>query len=218
MTEKLLDIYPTKVKKLQAIIAWLPTNQREQLCTALLKEREKNCEEPKKNQEIKLNYILNNLKRNHVRCEENIELYGKKWKIIHLELPSVWKFEWYKFNCFVTKDSVDLNSIKSSSKIKNKMYTIDEIWEFMTKFNQYLNECWIYTDGDIDYTDIFSFSCGKKSKVWKYIERISWISDRYLFRNDWKWWLDWTFDFSLRGFFLPVSTNDCKWIHLLLKV
>lgn len=218
MTEKLPDIHWTKVEKLQAIIAWLPAAQRDQLCTALLNEKQKTLETPKKNLEIKLNYILDNLKRNHVSIEENIELYGKKWKKIHIELPAVWKFRWYKFDLFVSDDAIDIDSVRSSLQIQSKMYTMYEIWEFMAKFNQYLYAYWIYTDGDIDYADTLTFSCGKKSKVWNYIKRISWLSDRYLFKNDGKWDLDWTFDFSLRGFFLPVSTRDYRWIHLLLKV
>ena len=109
------------------------------------KEEKKNkwmLEQPKKEESWwNIEVILKNLKENHVKVEENKEILGYKWKIIHIDLPAVWKLHWYKFDCFISDESlkkdvfkqVDISEkVKSLEKgFKNGSYSMFEIWKLL---------------------------------------------------------------------------------------
>jgi len=71
--------------------------------------------------------VIEDLRNNHVRIEKKKEIFGKKWTIIHIELPAIWDFKWYKFDWFISKEKVKTSSVKADSEIEEASYSAKEI-------------------------------------------------------------------------------------------
>lgn len=166
--------------------------------------------------------ILKDLKEHHVKIEENAEMMWFKWKKIRLELPAVWNFEGFKFDCFVSDESIEKKSIekkfflKKESKLEEKSYSMQEIWELLEAINTYMKELWIDSDENMDYkNDLQTREKGKfhrdvpKSKAWNYLKSIIgldsfyWLKDKNVWyyngkpdkkRNDSRATLIWKYD------------------------
>lgn len=159
-------------EELKSRLKGLTDEQKDELLEILKKdklEREKSAW----NEEA----ILEDLKENHVKIEENKEMLGHKWKIIHIDLPAVWEFGWFKFDCFVEylntwEKEFDFDG---NEEYENKSYTEEEITKLLEAIAGYMKEYWVYMDEDIWY----------RYEVWKYLKEIAWLSDLLYDKRFW---------------------------------
>ena len=77
--------------------------------------------------------------------KEKTEIMWFPWNNVHVELPALWSFNWFKFDYFVSDLSfqVDENDIKNNPELEQRLYSKSEIWEFMSAMHSYMKECWI---------------------------------------------------------------------------
>lgn len=95
--------------------------------------------------------VEDDLLKNHLNVKENSEYMWLKWKEIHLTIPAVWKFKWFKFDCFISDD--DFNFVKvdedksAYGKKSDHFYEIDDLcklWEALQSyFEEYNAKCYI---------------------------------------------------------------------------
>lgn len=90
--------------------------------------------------------IIKDLKENHVKMEENVEMMWYKWKIFHINLPAVWNFKWFKFDCFISDKLVSKEDFKKNPKLIRQSYLVDDISNLWLSLNEYLKEYWAYLD------------------------------------------------------------------------
>ena len=95
--------------------------------------------------------ILNDLRENHVKIEKNAEVEWYKWKKVHIDLPAVWNFEWFKFDYFVSNDFVYKKDFEAKSELKKKSYSMNDVSKLLQAMNEYMTELWGKNDGNIDY-------------------------------------------------------------------
>lgn len=79
---------------------------------------------------------------NYVKIEEDAEMMWYKWRKVCIDLPAVWEFGWYKFECFIWKDLIDEEKV-NQSELNDKCYSRKEIWDFLVAFNRYMHEYWV---------------------------------------------------------------------------
>ena len=153
--------------------------------------------------------ILNDLKENHVRIEENVEMLWYKWKIVHIDLPAVWNFEWFKFDYFVSDTRVTKKLFEKKklfereSKLEKKSYSMKDISQLLQAVNKYMAELKWNNDGSMDYEqELMYWSKNRKEqcKAWYYLSAITWLTSFYWLSDkdiDWKknshafWCCDW---------------------------
>ena len=107
--------------------------------------------------------ILEDLKENYVNIEENKEMLNKKWEIIHINLPAIWKFNWFNFDCFTSNYSEYLYLKDWNEKYKEKSYSMEELQKLYEAIIKYMKEYWI----DADEYDAH-----------EYLSRITWLDNR----------------------------------------
>ena len=92
------------------------------------------------------NLIIKDLEENHVKVEENVEMMWYKWKIFHINLPAVWNFKWFKFDCFVSDELVSKENLEGNQKLLRQSYLVDDIVKLWLSIKDYLKEYWAYWD------------------------------------------------------------------------
>ena len=138
--------------------------------------------------------ILKDLKENHVKIEENVENFWKEWKIVHIDLPAVWEFEWFKFDCFISNDSFNRETLgkeRGTKKTNKNLYSVKEISRLLQAINKYMKALGVDTDWDMDYEKISNKEVYTKS--WDIVKNIFgldwyyWLSDETLNNDRWYW-------------------------------
>jgi hypothetical protein len=148
--------------------------------------------------------VVVDLKKNYLKVEENVEMYGYKWKIVHIELPSVGWFKWYKFDYFISDEDVYLD-IYNSIMWNMRNHTKLSFASFLNNLNDYMQQFDIKLDYarwksryqgyayDMDYRYTHKNSC----EIWDYVrillEGYLWscrLGGSMLFM----WWDDFCFD------------------------
>ena len=104
--------------------------------------------------------ILDDLIENHVYVDKDIEIemLGHKWKLIHINLPKIGNFEWFKFDCFVSNYGYNKKEFEFDSEYDRKFYSMDEISDLLKALNRYMRAYWVNMDENIDF---------KKDLYWK---------------------------------------------------
>lgn len=136
--------------------------------------------------------ILEDLKKNYVKIEENVGIYWYGWKKVHIELPAVWNFKWFKFWYFISDFREEgANILVFNDEIKNKLFSSKEIWKLLQAMNCYMAELWVRTDWNMDYeNDLRLFRTHsnlyeeKKCKVWDCLKEITWLDWMYTLLPD----------------------------------
>ena len=166
--------------ELNLIVGNLSDEKRNELYLILKQDREK-----------KKQLMLKDFEENHVKIEENMEMFGERWKIIHINLPSVWDFGWFKFDFFVS-DRIVWKEDFEGKQLEKQSYSRREVADLLEALNKYMEACWVDWDGEVDYEQ-YANVYGKRcydSEAWKFlrkkIKRDYWLSDK----NS----LDWTID------------------------
>ena len=111
--------------ELKSRLEWLTDEQKDKLFEMLKQDRldrEKSM--------WNIDAILEDLKENHVNIEGNKEILNKKWIIMHINLPAIWKFNWFKFDCFISNYLESVNLEDWNEEYKEKSYSMEEILKF----------------------------------------------------------------------------------------
>lgn len=90
--------------------------------------------------------ILEDLNENYVNIEGNKEMLNKKWIIMHINLPAIWKFNWFKFDCFISDCSGEVLLEDWNEEYKEKSYSMEEILKLYEAIIKYMKEYWIDAD------------------------------------------------------------------------
>ena len=130
--------------------------------------------------------ILDDLKKNHVKIEENVEMMWLKWKKVHIDLPAVWNFEWFKFDYFVSdvrveKKYFEKKKLFGRKSLENKSYSMKDVSKLLQAMNNYMSELQWENDGDIDYEhELIYWRKNKKKwcKAWYCLSEITWLDCR----------------------------------------
>lgn len=125
--------------------------------------------------------IIDNLKNNYVKTQENVEMMWYKWKTLLIELPAKWKFKWFKFDCFITNDKFKYKDVKESTK--QDLYSKKEISTLFSAIREYMEEYNIWCDWD-DYDYENQLDLFEKDEeycfAWDFLKKITWLNDSYL--------------------------------------
>lgn len=130
--------------------------------------------------------ILNDLRENHVKIDENANYMWYKWKKVHFSLPAVWNFEWFKLDYFVSNDIVYRRHFESNPELEKKSKSMKQIWEILKAMNRYMAELWVETDWDMDYENDLQFwrDGGKRRcDAWDCLEEVTGL-DRWYWTSD----------------------------------
>lgn len=130
--------------------------------------------------------ILNALKENHVKVEKNAEIMWYKWKKVHIDLPEIeWKFGWFKFEYFVSNESVLKRDFESNPELEKKSYSMGDVWGLLWAMNKYMQAMWVETDWDMDYEN--DLKCWKtdnyRCDAWDCLKQITWLDFWYWLRD-----------------------------------
>lgn len=170
-------------EELKSRLKWLTPEQRDELLEILKQdkqEREKSNsarlyrETKFKDLEDYEREILEDLKKNHVKVEKNKEILWYKWNIVHIDLPAVWDFKWFKFEYFISNKDIRKESFEKNPEFEKKSCSMEEIWALLKAFNEYMEECGIDTDGFTDYEHRLKYRKTNRSKcvVWDFLRLI----------------------------------------------
>lgn len=169
-------------RELKLKIEWLSDTQKDRLLKLLILEKnERENEEAEQANKLKINTnaILKDLRENHVKIEENAKIIWYKWKKVHIDLPAVWNFEWYKFDYFVSDKQIRKDTFESNPELKKRSYSINEVSKLFQAMNRYMLELWGGNDGD-EEGDIDELEYRETAKN---IYSITWLRNWYWLKN-----------------------------------
>jgi len=181
--------------------------------------------------EIKRNLIWNytgvmeDLENNHTIIESYSEYMWLKWKQLHLTLPAVWKFKWYKFDCFISDSEFSFDEM-DNYKWQYNFYDIDELCELWKALKAYLEEYKINIDtisNVIDIkTDIKEKNILTTTKIWSSIRKILWEDSVAIWKYDsFIEEISKLYIISYKLLYREICFNENvkgdKWVKLLLK-
>lgn len=128
--------------------------------------------------------ILNYLKENpkYIKIEKNAEVMWHKWKKVHINLPKVWNFEWFKFDYFVSDDRVSKRDFEAKPELKKKSYSMNDVSNLLTAMNGFMAALGCETDWDTKYKNdelMNRYRCG----AWDCLKAITWLNKSYWLSN-----------------------------------
>lgn len=130
--------------------------------------------------------ILKDLRENHVKVEENVEMMWYKWRKVYIDLPSVWNFWWFKFGYFVSDDWCSRSEFESNQELKERSYSVEDVSWLFKAVNEYMKELSIETDWDMNYkTDLWQKKTNKRNCfAWNYLKNIAGLDDVYWLNDE----------------------------------
>lgn len=128
--------------------------------------------------------ILKSLKENpeYVKIEENAEVMWHTWKKVHINLPKVWNFEWFKFDYFVSYNSVEKKDFEKNPKLEKKSYSMNDVSNLLKAINRFMAALGCETDWIMKYWETKTITYD----VWYCLKAITWLS----WSNSWYWLSD----------------------------
>ena len=183
-------------------------------------EKEEEERKTKEREEKKLelmwntNAILDDLKENHVKIEKNKKIMWYKWKIVHIDLPAIWNFNWFKFNYFVSYERVVEDEFERNFLFGDQLYSMKDVSELLQAMNEYMKELQGKNDWDMDYEDKLKYRTTNtcRCNIWDYLKYITWLDSIYWLKYkiiSWmeSWCIRWHCDYD-HCFFRPNSDLD----------
>ena len=169
----------------QSLMDWLSEEQKEKLLSLsddqamelldTLRQEHNKKAEMYGNEDL----LIEDLKKRHVKVEENVKMKWYEWKIVHIDLPAKWDFKWFKFDFFVS-ESTNVSVFMISGW---KLYSMKEISELFWVIKSYMKASWVDIDWDIDYEKELKYREGGKNKwcseAWKIFKDITGLEDSY---------------------------------------
>ena len=127
--------------------------------------------------------LLKDLKENHVKVEENKEMFWYKWKFVYVSLPAIWNFKWFNFDFFVSDDYMYGYEFDKNPEFAKTSFSKKEISNFLKKFRAYMKERWIEFDRKVDFdTDLIHFTT-HVSVTWCYQGNFTGLNWCYYLKN-----------------------------------
>ena len=159
-------------------LQWLTDKQELALSTTLKQDKKYNGKE---HLIWDTDAILKDLKENHVTIEDNAEVMWYRWKNVHIELPAVWDFEWFKFDYFVSDDRVYKYIFRNDPELEKKSYSMSDISKLLKAINSYMSELQGKSDKDMDYEndlkmwENLNFIFNRRCNAWDCLKAITWL-------------------------------------------
>lgn len=97
-----------------------------------------------------------------VNIEENAEVMWYKWKKVHINLPKCWKFEWFKFDCFVSDNYVTQKDFDEKLELEKKSYSMNDVQKLLKAMNEFMAALECDTDWNMEYENEFYYLVTKK--------------------------------------------------------
>lgn len=205
----------------KSFVEWLSDEKRKELL-GMLKQK-KTEEEEVVLKSLYRDSIIKDLKENHVKIEENVEMMWYKWKEVHIDLPAVWNFKWFKFDYFIADDLVKKVNMDKNTELQKKLYSMKDVSKLLQAMNEYMEELQLENDEDINYeVDLRrrEGDCLKKNRAWDCLKAITWLNVWYWLKNKEYWHDDSRVTWVCYGndcYFGSASYDDfCS--NLLLKL
>lgn len=114
--------------------------------------------------------VLEDMKKNYIDIEENQEMLGKKWCVVHIDIPAVWDFKWFKFDFFISEDRITPKEFELNPEYEKNSCSFQDSKKILEAIAGYMREYWV--------ENIYWFK-GKNSK-WSYDY---WVDDYFEFRS-----------------------------------
>ena len=191
-----------KDENLKSIINWLSNEKKDELLRMLKKDQ---IERNYNSLYWKMDTILKDLKENHIETKENQNMLGFDWKLVHIDLPSVWDFKWFNFDYFKPDSRVwenwDFES--DSDNLEDKSFSIQEISELLNSFKEYLKELGVEINGKNEVNIEDNLKNILNLDYWYWLKDKNWENYRAMLncydggcdffwdKIDWEW-DDWT--------------------------
>ena len=131
--------------------------------------------------------VLEDMRKNYVDIEENQEMLGKKWDVVHINIPAVWDFKWFKTDFFVSKDRIALKEFESNPEYEKNSCSFQYSKEMLEAIAGYMREYWV--------ENIYWFK--KENSKWSY-----------------DYWVDDYFEFKSYYWFLLLYFEKFTWLRL----
>ena len=109
-------------------LEWLTDEQKDKLFEILKREKIKRLMWKKEE-------VFKYTKENYVQIVEGIKFLWYEWKRIHIDLPAVWDFKWFKSDYFVSDENITEHDLKQNQKLKDRFSSSEKqdgwgIWYF----------------------------------------------------------------------------------------
>lgn len=129
--------------------------------------------------------VLEDLKENCVKIEENVEMMWYDWDIVHIEIPPYKNFEWLNFDYFVSYENVDFILVYGGKtpEYEENLYSVKDVSKLLQAINSYMTERHVTNDWAMDYEKELwgnNLTC----KAWDYLKAITWLDDEYWLSED----------------------------------
>ena len=153
-------------------------------------ESEKILKKTKKYEKAeKVNEILRDLRR-CVSVDRNVEMFWKMWSIFHINLPAIWKFEWFKYDFFKSKFEFSRWPLESQPDVQENLCSMVDICSLLEAFKNYLQEShWLVLDKNIDFKKDLSHwnteNC--ECETWYFVKEILDLYSIYFLKDSYKW-------------------------------
>ena len=192
------------------------------------REEKEKKEKEKKEREEKLKWdtdaILKDLKENHVKIEENAKMMWYKWKKVHIYLPAVWDFEWFKFDYFVSDCEVLKKNFAKKPELEKRSYSMKDVSKLFQAMNEYMSELQGKNDWNMDYEN--ELTCwGTKRNVCNAgdcLKAITWLNVSYRLRDKedvvWERYQRAELDCRNDCCYVYRSLSEYNYANLLLKL
>ena len=168
---------------LKSRLEWLTDKQKDKLFEILKYEKLKRLIWKKEE-------ILKYTKENYVTVEKNAEMMWYKWKIVDIDLPSVWNFEWFKFKYFASDNNV--YTCKYPPELEKKSYSMNDVWKLLKAINSYMVELQGISDENIDYEDDLQYleTGNYRCNAWDCLKAITWLDNLYWLSDKYVAWIE----------------------------
>lgn len=127
--------------------------------------------------------IIRDLRENYVRVENEAEMMWYRWKKVHIQLPAVWDFEWFKFSYFIPTSSIKISDLWQHSELTEKSYSVKEVYELLHAITIYMRESWILIDDSIDYDGYDTYRDVFRFESWNILKSITGFSELYWLKD-----------------------------------
>ena len=158
--------------------------------------------------------ILNALKENpkYIKIEENAEVMWYNWKKVHINLPKVWKFEWYKFDYFVSDFSLTKKNFEKNHELEKKSYSMNDVSNLLKAMNEFMAALECKTDWDMKYESELRYweRDTWRCYAWEYLKAITWLNSWYWLsdKEEWRYHVLWILT-MIECYFYPNDINYC---------
>lgn len=159
--------------------------------------------------------VLNDLKNYVDIGKYDKEMLGKIWRVVKIDFPAVWDFNWFNTAFFLSKDRITAKEFGSNPEYEKNSRSFQDSKEILEAIAGYMREYWVekiywfkwknlkwsyeyWVDDSYVFNSYYSYLLLYfKRLIW--LELDVWVSDTCLYHDKpcrYKWdfnWRDWDF-------------------------